>query len=664
MRTYKLISKYNYDETNFIIKINNIKVDGNKLKITGYGLEKIICIYYFESLEEKDSFISEYEIGDIIKINGTLNIPKNNTIENTFNYKKYLYHNRITYILNVNSYDLYKSNTNIFNKLKNLIIRRINNINNDYLYAFILGDSSKIDENVYNNYRINGITHLFALSGLHVSIFSGILLFILKKVKCNELLSFIIVSTFLILFSFIASFTPSILRATIFFILSSLNNIYYFFIKPKNLLYLTFSILIFIDPFYIFNLGFILSFTITYFLLLSCEEVKINKKILSILYTSFISFISSIPIIINNFYELNIIGFINNLFFIPFVSYIIFPLSILVLIFNKLSFILTFLTNIMEYVSFISSKYLNINISFSKMSIILLILYYVLLIVMIKYKRKGFILSIIMLLTINNILPLTDKNTYIYFLDVGQGDSILIRTKNNKNILIDTGGSVSYYEEEWKKKNKTFNIMKDSIIPSFKSIGIKKIDYLFITHGDSDHIGNAKTLVDNFKVDNIFINKGKINYQESILTHNILLDNYMKIDNITIKSLNNNVYDSENDNSIVLLVKIYDYQILLLGDVSKQVERDIISIYNLKNIDIIKLAHHGSNTSTSEELISILNPKVCIISVSKNNKFNHPSKETILLLNKYNILYYETSKHGSIKYTINEKSVKQNTFIP
>ena len=175
--------------------------------------------------------------------------------------------------------------------------------------------------------------------------FSSILLHILNKLKLNEKITFTITSIFLILFSFIASFTPSILRATIFFILSSINKIYYFFIKPKNLLYLTFTILIFINPFYIFDTGFILSFTITYFILLLNEELTIEGNIKSILVVSILSLLSSLPIIINISYEVNIIGFVNNILFIPLVSNIIFPLSLMTILVPKLSIVLFILTN-------------------------------------------------------------------------------------------------------------------------------------------------------------------------------------------------------------------------------------------------------------------------------------------------------------------------------
>ena len=287
----KYIPPCNYDinDTNFILTITSIKVDGDKLSLE--FKENLIGSYYFKDLDEKNKFLDIYELGDKINIVGVLKEPSNNTLPNIFNYKKYLYYKGVKYILSIEEYNLYEKNKDVFLNIKNYFYNRVNNIeNNSYIYAFILGKSNYIDNESYNNYKINGVTHLFALSGLHVSIFSGILLSIFKKIKFNEKLSFIITSLFLIFFSFIASFTPSILRATIFFILSSINKIYYFYIKPKYLLYITFVILVLINPLYIFNTGFILSFTITFFILLFNENYKINNSIISTLVISLLSF--------------------------------------------------------------------------------------------------------------------------------------------------------------------------------------------------------------------------------------------------------------------------------------------------------------------------------------------------------------------------------------
>lgn len=628
--------------------INDYKI--NDKTITIY-FDNIIGKYYVDNNEKVKEFKDNYSFGDKIYIEGEISVPNNNTIPNNFNYKDYLYHKYIYYIIKIDKIKIISKNDNIFLLIKNSIYKRIDTIKyNDYLYAFILGKSYYIDSEVLNNYKINGITHLFALSGLHVSMFSSIILFILKKIKLSEKLSYFITSLFLIFFAFIASFTPSIIRSVLFFILSSINNVYYLYIKPKYLLYIVFSILIFINPFYIYDTGFILSFCISFFILLFNEKNKINNNLLSILVISILSTLSSLPIIINMSYEINILGFINNLFFIPYVTYIVFPLSIIVVFISKLSFILNFLIIIMEYISKVSSNILNVKLIFPKMSLFLIIIYYVLLILIVKKinLKKIFIIYLSFLYFRCNF----DKNNYVYFIDVGQGDSALIVTKNNKSILIDTGGKVG----------SNYSLMKSNVIPFFKSIGIRKLDYLFITHGDYDHAGYGIDLVNNFNVKNRFTNKGKYNSLEKKLNIKSFNNSYIKIDNVEIYSLNSKLYNNENSDSLVLLVIIDNYKLLFMGDASINTEKDIMNNYDIGDVFILKVGHHGSKTSSSEEFINSVNPKYSIISVGKNNKFGHPNKE--VLDNLSNSKIYRTDIDGSIMFKIKKDKLRIETYSP
>ena len=628
--------------------INDYKI--NDKTITIY-FDNIIGKYYVDNYDEIKNFKSNYSFGDKVYIEGEISVPNNNTIPNNFNYKDYLYHKYIYYIIKIDKIKMISKNDNIFLNIKNSIYKRIDTIKyNDYLYAFILGKSYYIDSEVLNNYKVNGITHLFALSGLHVSMFSSIILFILKKIKLSEKLSYFITSLFLIFFAFIASFTPSIVRSVLFFILSSINNVYYLYIKPKYLLYIVFSILIFINPFYIYDTGFILSFCISFFILLFNEKNKINNNLLSILVISILSTLSSLPIIINMSYEINILGFINNLFFIPYVTYIVFPLSIIVVFISKLSFILNFLIIIMEYISKVSSNILNVKLIFPKMSLFLIIIYYVLLILIVKKinLKKIFIIYLSFLYFRCNF----DKNNYVYFIDVGQGDSALIVTKNNKSILIDTGGKVG----------SNYSLMKSNVIPFFKSIGIRKLDYLFITHGDYDHAGYGIDLVNNFNVKNRFTNKGKYNSLEKKLNIKSFNNSYIKIDNVEIYSLNSKHYNNENSDSLVLLVIIDNYKLLFMGDASINTEKDIMNNYDIGDVFILKVGHHGSKTSSSEEFINSVNPKYSIISVGKNNKFGHPNKEVLDTLNDSKI--YRTDIDGSIMFKIKKDKLKIETCSP
>lgn len=665
--------KVNYihlrDDTTFKLKIIDYKIDGNQLSLDFDS--DVIGKYYFESLKEKESFNKTFSLGDTLSLKGTLEIPKNNTIPNTFNYKEYLKYKKINYILKIDSFKVYSSNKNIFLKIKNYLYKRIYNIKyNDYLYAFILGKSSYLDEEEYENYKINGVTHLFALSGLHVSIFSLILLNIMKRLKLKEKLSFIITSLFLLFFSFVASYTPSILRAVIFFILSSINKIYYFHIKPINILYLTFIILVVINPFYIFNTGFILSFTITFFILLFNEYNSVKSGLKSILIISLLSFFSSLPIIINMSYEINIISSINNIFFIPFVTNIVFPVSIISVIFPKISYVLNILTTFMEYVSNVSSNIVNITIYFPYFNKISIVFYYLFLILFIKLKKKRYLFLILFILLFLKIKPMFNRNTILYFLDVGQGDSLLIITKNNKSIMVDTGGKLTYKKEKWELKNRNFDIEKNTIIPFIKSIGINKIDYLFLTHGDYDHMGETINLVNNFKVEKVIFNCGEFNQLEQALIK--VLDKKkikyyscikeLNIDNNKLYFLQTKEYDNENDNSSVIYTELNGYKFMFMGDAGIEKEKDILEKYNISNIDVLKVGHHGSKTSSSKEFIDEIEPKYSIISVGKNNRYGHPNKEVLNILDESKI--YRTDQDGSIMFKIKNDKLEIETCSP
>ena len=651
----------NYDipsinSDNFELIISDYKI--NDKTITIY-FDNFIGKYYVNNYEEIKIFKNNYSFGDKVLVNGKVNIPNNNTIPNGFNYKEYLYHKKIYYIIKIDNIKIISKNNNLFSNIKNYIYKRIDSIKyNEYLYAFILGKSYYIDSDVLNNYKVNGVTHLFALSGLHVSMFSNILIYIFNKLRLNEKFSYFLTSIFLLFFAFIASFTPSILRAVLFFILSSINKIYYFYIKPKYLLYIVFSILIFINPYYIYDTGFILSFSISFFILLFNENYKIKNSILSILVISILSLFSSLPIIINMYYEINILGFINNIFFIPFVTYLVFPLSIIVVFIGKLSFLLNILVSIMEYISKISVNLLNIKLYFSKLNLLYIFIYYILLILVVKKVRvkKLFIIFIIFLY----FKCYMDRNDYVYYIDIGQGDSILFVDENKNSILIDTGGKV----------NSKSNLMKNNVIPFFKSIGLKRIDYLVLTHGDYDHMGEAVNLVNNFKVKKVIFNCGNFNTLETELIKLLKIKKIkyyscikeLNIDNNKLYFLQTKEYDNENDNSNVIYTELDGYKFMFMGDSGVEKEKDILNKYNISGIDVLKIGHHGSKTSSSKEFINEINPNYSIISVGKNNRYGHPNKEVLNNLSDSKI--YRTDQDGSIMFNIKKNKLRIKTYSP
>lgn len=635
---YPFKSVFNTNDTEFIGIVEDYIIKDNQIKISLKSKERIIVTYKYTG-----KVFNNLSYGDKIKVTGVLKEPSTNNIFNNFNYKKYLYNKKIYYIIEASKIDKIQNNNNHIYTIKNLLYTRINSLkSSNYIKALLFGDN-KLDKEIKTSYQINGISHLFSVSGFHINFITSIIYFYLDRVTYNKKIKYITVDIFLVLYLLLCN-TTSLLRCTVMNILLSINHLLKLDIKKIDIVLLTLILCIIINPFIIYDIGFIYSYTISFFLILYKNKYKTNNKLLKIIYISLISFLVSLPINIYTSYEINFLNIILNIIIVPIVSLILLPLSLLTLIFPILDNILYLITSILEKISLYTS---NINIFkqiLSKPSIILIIIYY-LVIILILSKNKHYYL-ILILLIFHKTIPLYNSNLEVVMFDVGEADSMLISTPSKKvNILIDTGRGIDI----------------NNIIIYLKSIGISKLNYLIITHGDEDHIGGALYLIDNFKVDNVILNKGDYTELEvELITHlknknikytnNInkipLLGSYMYL-------LNTKKFSNENDNSIVTYFEYQKYKFLFMGDSSSKTEEYLINNYNLTNISFLKVGHHGSNTSSSPLFINKITPKVSLISVGRNNFYHHPNKE--VLTNLSNSVIYRTDINKSIKIKINNK---------
>ena len=635
---YPFKSVFNNNDTEFIGIVEDYIIKDNQIKISLKSKERIIVTYKYTS-----KVFNNLSYGDKIKVTGVLKEPSTNNIFNNFNYKKYLYNKKIYYIIEASKIDKIQNNNNHIYTIKNLLYTRINNLkSSSYIKALLFGDN-KLDKEIKTSYQINGISHLFSVSGFHINFITTIIYFYLDRVTYNKKIKYITVDIFLVLYLLLCN-TTSLLRCTVMNILLSINYLLKLNIKKIDIVLLTLILCIIINPFIIYDIGFIYSYTISFFLILYKNKYKTNNKLLKIIYISLISFLVSLPINIYTSYEINFLSIILNIIIVPIVSLILLPLSLLTLIFPILDNILYLITSILEKISLYTSNINIFKLILSKPSIILIIIYY-LVIILILSKNKHYYL-ILILLIFHKTIPLYNSNLEVVMFDVGEADSMLISTPSKKvNILIDTGRGIDI----------------NNIIIYLKSIGISKLNYLIITHGDEDHIGGALYLIDNFKVDNVILNKGDYTELEvELITHlknknikytnNInkipLLGSYMYL-------LNTKKFSNENDNSIVTYFEYQKYKFLFMGDSSSKAEEYLINNYNLANISFLKVGHHGSNTSSSPLFINKITPKVSLISVGRNNFYHHPNKE--VLTNLSSSIIYRTDINKSIKIKINNK---------
>ncbi len=657
-------SIYSGDETSITGSIMSYSINGNKLKMNIKDKEEVIATYYIKTEEELVYLKENIGIGKTITVNGTLNEPINNTIPNTFNYKKYLYNNKIYYLFDAHSYNIQNDN-NLLDRAKDYLIKRAyNSKNSEYLLVLVLGDKALISSDEYNTYQNNGTSHLLAVSGSHITVILLVLSFFLKKLK--EVPKLIIISLILLFFAFVTNNASAVNRAIYFFIINRINKLGNLKLSNIQVLFITAFILLLLDPFTIYDLGFIYSFCISLGIMYYSDKLNGNLLIAT-LKVSIIAFLFSLPISSYINYEVNLSSILINLIFVPWISYIVFPISIITFIFpifNPILSILLSITNVLNNIG----EFISIFIKVPKMPLVVAIILFILL--LLAKNNKKYLYVILIILGLIKLSPLINSSYEVYFLDINQGDSAIIITPHKRDVvMIDTGGKITYEVEDWKKGNKTYNL-SDNTIKFLKSKGITTIDYLITTHGDYDHLGEVQNIVNKLNVKNVIFNNDSYNTLELELI-DVLNDKNIKycqniktlnITNNTIYFLNDYLYDNENDNSNVLYLSIYGNKFLFMGDAGINVEEDLINKYNLENITVLKVGHHGSKTSSSKNFIDYVNPLISVISVGRNNRYNHPS--TDVLANLSNRIIYRTDIDGTIKFNIKKNKFDIKTYEP
>ena len=604
-----IINSINYSDTNIIAKIEEVKDNSYIASYRG--------IKYQINDKNKD-----YIPGDIVEFDITYLDISEKSYDTDFDYKQYLKSNKILYLARANKSSKLRGGFS-FNLLKyyyqNYLKNNININSFQYVNALVLGDNN-LESDLKQGYSILGISHILAISGMHIMLLFQIISFLLLKVfhYYKKKLPLIIITTYVILIG-----APiSALRALIFLIIKYFNdksNIKY---TNLDILSITFILLMFIWPYTFYNQGFILTFLVSFILIFSNEIIKTKHKLLNMYLTYYLIYFSTLPIVISFNNYISIITLLISPILSVLVTFVVMPLSFIVAIIpisnNILSYVFLFLNNYIIWLS-------NIKIGFNIISfnIILKLIYYFIYIMLIIsiIKKKNIIRYLVIygvfIVGIINI-KLINPITKITFIDVGQGDSCLIELNNNRGtILIDCYNCFDYLKNE----------------------GISTIDYMILTHSDNDHIKDSVEVYNYFNVKNVLIPFNDDGF--NIIGTKVKSGSYFNIDNIKFEILGPiKTYDEKNSNSIVLKFIINNISFLFTGDMTIEEEKDIINKYKNKlDVDILKVGHHGSNTSSSNEFINCVTPKESIISVAKYNSYNLPNEEVVERLNKISNVY-------------------------
>ena len=607
---------------------------------------------------KKSQQIDKINYGDLIYLEGKLEIPKIATNYKGFDYRQYLKTKKIQGIVIADNVKIlkakYKNNLiyQMQKKIKAIIKEKLPSETGDLLLAILLGDKKDLSEQIQINFKNSNLSHMLAVSGAHVSYIIVGLTYITQNSIMGKRKARVFCIFFLIIFMAITNFTPSVTRACIMAILTLVSEILYKKADIYTNISISALIILLYNPYSLLDLGFKLSFGGTIgivifmrFIKKKQEEPKLLNYIKQMALVSICANIIIIPIIMNNFNTVSLTFLVSNILASPILAIIVivgFSIIIISIISHSLSNLLVFwlnpILNLLIKISSFCSKLPFAKILVVTPYIFNIIFYYTIILYLVNYnelkqfiKKETVILLSIILILSNFIFYILPQDLKIYFIDVGQGDSTLIVTPSKKTILIDGGGSES------------FDVGEKVLLPYLLDRRIRKIDYIMISHFDTDHCKGIFTVIENLKVKNIIISKQaeksenykkfkeivankKINIILVKAGDKIKIDKYIyfKILFPTEKLIMQNPL---NNNSIVSQLNYKSFKMLFTGDIEEIAEKEILNLQKDKlKSTILKVAHHGSNTSSTQEFINSVKPELALIGVGKNNTFGHPSE--------------------------------------
>lgn len=551
-----------------------------------------------------------------------------------------------------------------------------------WIKALLFGERTGLDSQVVEQFQDWGIAHLLAISGLHIGILIGIIYLIL--VRCNittkETAQTILIFS-LPFYIILAGASASVSRGILTVITLIVFEKFKFHISLLDVFSIVFTLLILFDPYQVYDVGFQFSFLVTFGILLSQRWLNIRSYTFQGLRLSYISQMIITPLQLYYFNQFQPLGMVLNVIIVPFFSVLYLPFLLLMflsgIIVPKLTSIFELLFLLLENIMVKSIDYIDsmiqTTISTGQLSFIYIIAYYIILFLSMFYldkkkKLQGFIwgLTLTILLLIPSIFPYFKNEGIVTMLDVGQGDTLVIELpKREAVILYDVGALFSFQSQEVSRR-----VYDQVIKPFLEYQRIKKIDCIFISHEDLDHDGSLPFILQDYEVTRVVVGpyyKPSKEIVEAFRENDVTVEVMYPGEKLTVgkyyfkalSPLTNT--NSANENSLVIQTNLGGAEWLLTGDIGSDTERKLIKEYSNLEIDILRVGHHGSKNSTDEAFIRHIQPRYGLISAGKDNRYGHPAKEVLDILEENDVKVFRTDIEGAIQFKFMNRG---GTFIP
>ncbi|WP_226583191.1 DNA internalization-related competence protein ComEC/Rec2 [Halobacillus litoralis] len=545
-----------------------------------------------------------------------------------------------------------------------------------WIKALVLGETDELSDETLDWFREFNVSHILAISGLHTGLMvGGVYLFFFRLGIAAKRQVHIMIFLSLPVYTILAGAAPSVIRASLMALSLILMVLMNRKVPLTDLLSLAAFGLLLYSPSFFYNIGFQFSFLVTFSLILSTPIFKQHDGFwVQSIIVSFVSQLSILAFQIHYFYEFQPLSLFVNLLVVPYFSFFVIPFMMILFLLSQCFPFISY--NLSSYFISFHEWVLSTVINFSRaldfkwvlgeLTSSIIILYTIFFMVMMKKwgegkKGSSFFYGglTVGVLMISCVLPYFSSKGTVTMLDIGQGDTFVIELPYRRGVIvIDAAGPPVYTRNQEK-------IAAEIILPYLKSKGIDEIHAVFISHEDSDHNGSVTYLLEEMDVNRMFVSAY---YKVEDETKNVV--HLQRGDQVKIGGYAFDVISPEtdrgnpNDNSLVLSSDIGGKRWLFTGDISVGVEDALLLNSPLLKADVLKVGHHGSNTSTSEEWITLLKPDVALISAGVNNRYGHPHKDVLDRLEHHQILVLQTNRHGAVQYNFSHQSGTFSTFLP
>lgn len=560
--------------------------------------------------------------------------------------------------------------------------------------AMVMGDKTDIDNDIRQLYQRSGIAHIIAISGLHIAMFGGTIYHLLRKLSGSFSFAAILGITFIITYGILTGLSGATVRAMIMLILAIIAEV--IGRKYDGITAITTALILMLvwNPNSLYQVGFLLSFGAVLGISVILPVIKevvperffkkaVMGKLINGLLLSISVQLATLPVILYYFYEAPVYGIILNIIVVPLMSILLLFLVMLVIggYFSSIlagisTFIVSLILDTYEMLCKLTDCLPFHIFHAGRPNVLLVLIYYqavaLLLFALHNRKRNVAVFSGIMMIALFAIVD-HGGEVMVNIFDVGQGDGIYIRTQANENILIDGGSST--------KKNVGEYIIKNGL----KYYGCDQIDYMIITHSDSDHFSGAMELLNDGSVsvenlvlprilspDDEYISLEAAAGDKGCKIYYISCGDELSVDGVTFHCLNPGkiLTTDKNQNSIVLWMQYDRFDMLLTADIDNTIEEKVVKdqffcaqLKRNNRIEVLKVAHHGSATSSSADFINKVGAPVSVISVGKKNRYGHPSMDVVDRLRASGSSIYMTKDDGAITIRTDGKSYRIDTFI-